>query len=991
MSNSFDLLSRPTGRPNNRGGAGGGRGRGQGNFSNTAGRSSEPQVAYGRDPADGDLPQGQRSGGPPQSTTSSARQSRHQSSSSSSSNRGNSSSHRGKMAPQNRSHLRTSGNTANDDGEMNAHLSERLIAKNRPRDKASKNYNGVPRNPLIEQYERTLPFSVDDSDPTGWRALPDVPSAAELMMKDVDVPTNDVDRPWDSIDSYLGAHYELLREDAFSPLRDAVGCFRVEPSMRDEPQISIYESCRVIGVTFTFTGICVKMSFSTNRAQKKICWENSKRLCPGTLVALTTDNFEKVVRVATVAARPISGLEGDLPHGTVVDLLFHPDELELDPTRTWIMVESRSGYFEAFKHTLRALQRMDVNFPLNKILTLQNPKVGIPQFLKERPELNLATCFSDNDSGPLQSVNVLKTFPSKDKIITSMDKSQLEAVQRILTKELAIVQGPPGCGKTFVSTKSLAAMVASSKAGDPPIIVACQTNHALDQLLRHVIDFEPLVVRLGGRTQDTGVVRERTLYNIRKEAGNVNVQGSSIHRCRAKFRSFERTVRELIEGLGEKIVTPDHLLRCRIITQTQRDNLHKRTDEWAKLSVGDKENSISPIVFWLRDALVPIPRREEMAFDVEDEDIGFEELKDLEAEFDDDWDGELKGTFLEYVRKTRVLTRRGVTEEVIQHWIKKDNLWDVPETLRGDVYRRLERLYIEAIEKEVRKINHEYALVAEEYKIARWEADSYLLQRAKVIGLTTTGISKYRSLVASLQPKICLIEEAAETLEGTLIAACYPSIQQLILVGDHKQLKGHCNVAELGKPPYNLSVSMFERLVNNDVEFTMLKKQRRMRPEIRRILMPIYPELEDDPQVFNMKPVQGMGNTNLFFLAHEVPEQQDELSKKNTHEAQMIVGFCNYLVENGITQKNITILTFYTGQMRELRRLLGRSDNLNKDSKNRIRVATVDSFQGEENEVVILSLCRSNSQGVIGFLNVPNRVCVSLSVRFTTSLKTIIQ
>ena len=44
-----------------------------------------------------------------------------------------------------------------------------------------------------------------------------------------------------------------------------------------------------------------------------------------------------------------------------------------------------------------------------------------------------------------------------------------------------------------------------------------------------------------------------------------------------------------------------------------------------------------------------------------------------------------------------------------------------------------------------------------------------------------------------------------------------------------------------------------------------------------------------------------------------------------------------------------------------------------------MQVVTVDSYQGEENTVVLLSLVRSNSQGTIGFLGVENRVCVALS------------
>lgn len=44
-----------------------------------------------------------------------------------------------------------------------------------------------------------------------------------------------------------------------------------------------------------------------------------------------------------------------------------------------------------------------------------------------------------------------------------------------------------------------------------------------------------------------------------------------------------------------------------------------------------------------------------------------------------------------------------------------------------------------------------------------------------------------------------------------------------------------------------------------------------------------------------------------------------------------------------------------------------------------VRVSTVDDYQGEENDIVLLSLVRSNDLGRIGFLNIENRVCVSLS------------
>jgi len=70
----------------------------------------------------------------------------------------------------------------------------------------------------------------------------------------------------------------------------------------------------------------------------------------------TTDMFQKRAIVATVAARPLELLDSNPPE---IDLyIARPEDMEIDPAVEWIMVEDRSGFYEADKHTLVALQRM---------------------------------------------------------------------------------------------------------------------------------------------------------------------------------------------------------------------------------------------------------------------------------------------------------------------------------------------------------------------------------------------------------------------------------------------------------------------------------------------------------------------------------------------------------------------------------------------------------------------------------------------------------
>ena len=316
-----------------------------------------------------------------------------------------------------------------------------------------------------------------------------------------------------------------------------------------------------------------------------------------------------------------------------------------------------------------------------------------------------------------------------------------------------------------------------------------------------------------------------------------------------------------------------------------------------------------------------------------------------------------------------------------QQALKEQNMWKIPESARPAVYRYLQAEMKKAIRDEFRAQTKTYNELAEQRRIGMFQEHERILKKQKIIGMTTTGLSKYRGLLASLEPRIVLIEEAAEVLEAPVSVACLPSIQHLILVGDHKQLRPHCKVKYLENHPFYLNVSLFERLINNSVEYKTLSKQRRMIPEIRRVLHPIYQDIiKDHASVLNSAqrpPVPGMGGVNSWFFTHQWAEQRDDQSSAyNDGEVDMIVGFVRYLMYNGMTTDKITVLTFYNGQRKKILSRLRHHPDLPDQIFN---VVTVDSYQGEENEVVILSLVRSNERGQIGFLNIDNRVCVALS------------
>ena len=244
------------------------------------------------------------------------------------------------------------------------------------------------------------------------------------------------------------------------------------------------------------------------------------------------------------------------------------------------------------------------------------------------------------------------------------------------------------------------------------------------------------------------------------------------------------------------------------------------------------------------------------------------------------------------------------------------------------------------------------------------------------LGMTTTGCARYRQIIQEIRPKIVIVEEAAEVLEAHIITTLSPGCEHLIMIGDHQQLRPKPAVWKLAKK-FNLDVSMFERMIRNKLPFECLQKQHRMRPEISQCIRFLYPNVCDAASVTKYDSILGMRH-NMFYVDHGHPEgRESELrSHFNQHEVEFIVQLCRYLLHQGYQPQQITILTPYFGQLLKFKEYIrGRHIGELKD----VRLTVVDNYQGEENDIILLSLVRSNSEGSIGFLGVDNRVCVALS------------
>ena len=332
-------------------------------------------------------------------------------------------------------------------------------------------------------------------------------------------------------------------------------------------------------------------------------------------------------------------------------------------------------------------------------------------------------------------------------------------------------------------------------------------------------------------------------------------------------------------------------------------------------------------------------------------------------------------------KKKRQLLRRGLQSNDLMSLDEVngvDNVWALSERHRWRLYRYWLSLYRAHLKDNIRDAERNYQMAANRMKELLEEEDMAIMRAMRIVGMTTTGAARYKNVLRRIQPKIVVVEEAAEVLEAHVVTTLSGQCQHLILIGDHQQLRPSPNVYQLAEK-YNLKYSLFERLVINELEHETLERQHRMRPEIAEFLRLIYPGLIDDRSVRGYEAVKGV-SSSVFFIGHSSEEHRDEelKSMSNEHEASYLIALCNYLVLQGYSPSQITILTPYTGQVFLIRRLLRDRPAL-KD----IRLCPVDNYQGEENDIILLSVVRSYSghdiKPSIGFVGDENRICVALS------------
>jgi ATP-dependent RNA/DNA helicase IGHMBP2 len=260
---------------------------------------------------------------------------------------------------------------------------------------------------------------------------------------------------------------------------------------------------------------------------------------------------------------------------------------------------------------------------------------------------------------------------------------------------------------------------------------------------------------------------------------------------------------------------------------------------------------------------------------------------------------------------------------------------------------------------------------------------SDVLAKAQVITATLVGANHYT--VRQLRFHTVIIDEAAQALEP----ACFIPIlkaEKLVMAGDHYQLPPTIKSAEAARG--GLGQTLMEKCVAlYPGSVTLLQEQYRMHKQIMQFSSKEFynEKLQAHPSVAEHRLFPG--DQPLIFIDTAgcgFEEKQEGGGISNPEEANcMLRHLGNYVAQlsehfSSVSFPSVAVISPYRHQVEWLKEQVAATTTM-ASVRTSITVNTIDSFQGQERDVVYISLTRSNSDAVIGFLSEVRRMNVAMT------------
>lgn len=305
-------------------------------------------------------------------------------------------------------------------------------------------------------------------------------------------------------------------------------------------------------------------------------------------------------------------------------------------------------------------------------------------------------------------------------------------------------------------------------------------------------------------------------------------------------------------------------------------------------------------------------------------------------------------------------------------------LWSIRKAIRELYARSRKGAEREAVRQKINSLKDR----ATELEIRINES---LFSEARVIACTLVGSAN--RLLTGQKFGTLFIDEAAQALE----AACWIPIRKadrVILAGDHCQLPPTIKAPEALRA--GLGHTLMQTIVKNKPDtVSLLKLQYRMNDEIMRFssewfyggMLQSAPEVKYRSILDFDTPIEWINTEGLDCNEEFIGENYGRINKSEAElSIEQLKGYITKIGRERFLDERIDVgmISPYKTQVQYLRRLV-RNDAFFKPYRQAITINTVDGFQGQERDVILISLVRANEEGQIGFLNDLRRMNVAIT------------
>lgn len=260
-----------------------------------------------------------------------------------------------------------------------------------------------------------------------------------------------------------------------------------------------------------------------------------------------------------------------------------------------------------------------------------------------------------------------------------------------------------------------------------------------------------------------------------------------------------------------------------------------------------------------------------------------------------------------------------------------------------------------------------------------------IIGRSRVIASTLIGANNMA--LKGMKFSTAFIDEAAQGLEP----ACWLPIikaDKVVFAGDHCQLPPTIKSFEAAKN--GLEITLFEKAIKRNQADVMLTEQYRMNEQIMKFSSE---QFYNGQLLANEKikshvifpedlPIEFIDTAGCGFYEQSNPESKSSLNPEEMHIAfKHLNAYLQTIHTLNLTDNisDIGIISPYKAQVSLMQESFALIPELDNEFANKVAINTIDSFQGQERDVIYISLVRSNEKGEIGFLKDVRRMNVAMT------------